>query len=184
MLLARTIINKVDPDKTIIRLMFHAHELIGSINNFYIYIYDLSIPPSNQIQLTSFLKNAELGLRFNAKTIPLESLNHNWWKYIFRFEKLQYLKLDCKPGMIESMISFLAASKLRTALWRITLTINTNDFDFPSIQGIFLKVPKLFDAIGSVEIVDIYLLGTDGADLILDKMCFNDGAEYEFFDIK
>lgn len=175
MKLFKEIRQRVHTFKTVVHLNMRAHAQIGTFSNFYICIYNLKEPPSKQIQLSSLLQNTELGLRFNENTLSVEWLEH-WWDYISKFTHLKHLKLDCKPGMLDSIVAMAKANKFKTTLWRITLTISTRDFHPGIIKNSLKRVPLIFKAIESLDILDIHLMGDVGHNFIVNKMCFNHGV--------
>lgn len=110
---------KAANSKTVIRAQFDLFEMVGKLNGYNIFIYDMTKSPTVQTRYLP-VNNAYLGLRFDA-----DRLSSKWGAFLFRFKELKHLNVDCKLDVLREFLaakdSFSTALKL---LSKITLTIN------------------------------------------------------------
>lgn len=170
-----SIIEKVDHQNTIVRAQIDDdHELVGNINQFYIYIYDMTKPPSEQLSILPD-NITYLGLRFDTTT----SLSPEWWGFLFRLKKLELLVLDCRPSMLgallkrkDKVLAFLPNLSV------IAITINVSRITRPKwVQNVLRDtVDTLFNDIPMIENVILQFVGFTA--LNLGPMCQHMGVEH------
>lgn len=173
-LLAR-IIETVDHQNTVVVAQVDDdHALVGNMNQFYIYIYDMSKPPSEQLSILP--ENITfLGLRFDTAA----SLSPAWWNFLYQLSELEMLVMDCRPSMLGALLK--RKNKVLTSLPNLTviaITSNLERVTRPKLLQNALRetVTGLFNDVPIIENVIMQLVGYTAMDF--GPMCQNMGVEH------
>lgn len=116
--------NQIDHTNTILQLVFSpARSFVGTLQSFFIEIYDMQQPPSAELLQALPQRNLRLGIRCDA-----DILSPPWRDSLVRFSELVHLRLDARPGIIDALTG---AKKLFTAYLKnvneITLAFTERD---------------------------------------------------------
>lgn len=168
------IVDQADPQNTVVRAFFDDHELVGYINMFYIYIYDMTKSPSAQLAVVPS-NITYLGLRFDNAT----TLSPDWWSYLYQLTNIETLVLDCRPTMLEALLKRKdKITALLPNLSVLAMTVNANRVTRPqSLESTIMRaIVHLFDEVPTIENIIIQFVGFTRIDL--SPVCQNMGAEH------
>lgn len=185
------IINKVDQQNTLIHAHIDNHEFVGNVNQYYIYIYDMDVPPSQP--LYSIPENSTyLGLRFDDAS----SLSQDWWDFIFRFRELELFVFDCKlsvlaallrrPDEIKAFLPNLSVLAITIKWERETETNELQNNLQRTINEIFAELPMIENVIFQLVGFGTMDLGSKCENMGLEQVngrsqitfnCFNDNKQ-------
>lgn len=166
------IIKKVDQQNTVIHAHIDNHEFVGNVNQYYIYIYDMEVRPSQP--LYSLPENSTyLGLRFDNA-----SLSQAWWDFLFRFRQLELFVFDCKlsvlaallrrPDEIKAFLPNLSVLAITVSSEHVTETNGLQNNLQRTVNEIFVELPM-------IENVIFQFVGFGAMDL--GSKCQNMGVE-------
>lgn len=168
------IVSQVNRQNTVVRAFFDDHELVGYINMFYIYIYDMAKPPA--AQLAAVPSNIDyLGLRFDNAV----DLSPAWWSYLYQLTNVGMLVLDCKPSMLNALLHRKdEITVFLPNLSVVAMTVKADRMSRPRVlQRTLLQViVGLFDEVPTIENVIMQFVGFTGIDLT--PVCQNMGTEH------